>query len=805
MRQLTISIAPNRFSKEWMPRQVSWPDLVKQLSHNKATKETGEQYRAMSREDKARVKDVGGFVGGYVSGARKAEAVTSRSLVTLDIDYAGKDTLGTVREMLDGNAWCLYSTHSSTPEKPRYRLVIPLDRDVTPEEYLPIARRIADYIGIDAFDDSTYEPHRLMYWPSTPADVKPVFESAEGDPLRADGLLLTYRDWRNVLDYPLSSRQTSHLTPSGRKQEDPTAKGGLIGAFCRIYSISEAIEAFLGDVYEPTATEGRYTYKGGSTAGGLVVYEDKWAYSHHGTDPVGGREVNAFDLVRIHKFGSLDEQTGEETPVTRLPSFKAMEEFAEAIPKVKADAVAHGLRQSAEEAFGSELPDQGGKDAPDWLHLLRTDKKGNVTSDLFNVRLILTNDPALKGTVRYDCFADRTELTRDLPWAKVTEDHRCWTDHDDNGLQVYLSEKYRISGKQIILDAHDLIIAGTSYHPVREYLNGLTWDGTERLDTMLVDYLGAKDDQLTRMITRKHMVAAVARVMEPGVKYDNALTLSGPEGIGKTTLVSRLGMKWFDNSFSSGDIGDKTSMEQVQGRWLIELGELVAVRKSTNEAFKHFLTKEKDKFRPAYGRKTVEVPRQCVFWATTNERCYLKGDTGNRRFWTVYVGEDIPEKDVFRMSQADVDQLWAEAVVRWKAHEPLHLPADLERLARERAEEANEISGDERIGIIEAFIRRPITKDWLDKSRQERADWFRVSHDDNMTDGIRRRYICAQEIANECFQKDMNRYEAREINQILQRIKGLEYVGSYRIADKAYGGQKRFKIKEDFWLEPELE
>ena len=172
MRQLTISVAPNRFSKDWAPRSVGWDNITRQLSNCKRTKETVQQYRAMTKEDKARVKDVGGFVGGYVKGARKAEAVTSRSLVTLDIDYARKDTLQTVRELLDGNAWCLYSTHSHTPEAPRYRLVIPLDRDVTPEEYLPIARRIAANIGIDAFDDSTYEPHRLMYWPSCPQDAE---------------------------------------------------------------------------------------------------------------------------------------------------------------------------------------------------------------------------------------------------------------------------------------------------------------------------------------------------------------------------------------------------------------------------------------------------------------------------------------------------------------------------------------------------------------------------------------------------------------------------------------------------------
>ena len=803
MRELTISVAPNRFSKDWEPRGVEWSGVTRQLRNCKHTRETVAEYRAMSKEDRARAKDVGGFVGGFVRGARKAEAVTYRSLVTLDIDYARKDTLQTVRDLLDGNAWCLYSTHSHTPESPRYRLVVPLDRDVTPEEYVPIARRIAEYIGIDTFDDSTYEPHRLMYWASCPKDGEFVFEDGDGEPLRADALLATYRDWRNVLEYPLSSRVKDHRDHTGKKQEDPTLKPGLIGAFCRAYGIGDAIAEFLPDIYEPTSTPGRYTYVHGSTGGGLVVYEDKWAYSHHGTDPVGGREVNAFDLVRIHKFGDLDEQTGEEVPVTRRPSYKAMEELALSIPKVKIDAISHGARQSAEEAFGAELPDT---EEEAWIARLHLGKRKEILADPFNFKLICDNDPDLKGTVRYDSFADRAEVTRDLPWRKLGTE-RTWDDNDDKGLIWYLSanERYMLTGKQAILDAHDLVIRQSAYHPVRDYLNALAWDGVERLDTMLVDYLNAEDTPLVRAMTRKHMVAAVARIMVPGTKYDYALTLSGPEGIGKTTLIKKLGMRWYSNSFSSGDVGNKDSMEQVRGQWLIELGELVAVRKNTNEAFKNFITTDVDKYRPAYARKAAEFPRQCVFWATTNERYYLKGDTGNRRFWTVYVrdwGDDMPVKDVFAMGQDEVDQLWAEAMVRWKAGEPLYLPHDLDQQARALGEEANEISGDERIGVIEAFIRRPIPADWQSKTRQERADWFRVNRSDETVaqgEENRRKYICAQEVSNELFQKEMTRYEMREINQMLNRIKGLKQAGNMRTADKAYGGQRRYEILPEFW------
>ena len=807
MRDLTISVAPRRDSVSWQPRIVTWEDIVAQLRKVKRTGETVEQYRAMSKPEKAAAKDVGGFVGGSVTGRRIASAVKCRSLVAIDLDYAGADTLESVRDLMDGNAWCLYSTHSHTPESPRLRLVAPLDRDVSPEEYGPIARRLADYIGIDAVDPVSFTPHQLMYWPSCPKDGEFVFDSGEGEPLKADGLLGTYRDWRNFEEWPKTPKETAVRQGSG-KQEDPTTKGGVVGAFCRCYSISEAIAEFLPDVYEPTAQEGRYTYKDGTSAGGLVVYEDKWAYSHHATDPIGGREVNAFDLVRIHKFGAQDSGVEGETAVTQLPSYKAMEAECMTIPKVKVDLIEHGLtRKSAEEAFGDELPDKETKPDNLWKKDLHLGKHKEILCDMNNVDLIFNNDPDLQGIIRHDDFADKVLVVKDLPWRKMRPGRDTWKESDDASLLLHMSRKWELSGKQAILDTWKAQVAHVSFHPVRDYLNGVTWDGVKRLDTMLVDYLGAEDTPLTRAMTRKHMVAAVARIMVPGSRYEYALTLSGPEGIGKSTIIKKLGMNWYNNSFSSNDVGSKDSKEQIRSCWLIELGELVSVKKNTNEAFKAFFTTDTDHYRKAYDRVAEDYPRQCVFWATTNEQYYLKGDTGNRRFWTVYVREiKTHTKDVFAMTQADVDQLWAEAVVRYRAGEDLHLPPALEEESRRLADAANEISGDDRIGIIDAFIRRPVPSGWAALSRKERADWFRGdpimrTRFDLQGGEERRQYICAQEIANECFFKDMNRYEVKEINQIFKRIFGLQEVGPTNTSDKAYGVQRRYRILPEFWAE----
>ncbi len=272
MTKYTISVGQSRSATQWTNKSVTWEALVDRLSKCKRTAESAAEYKAMTKTQRGKVKDVGGFVGGTVAGGgrRKADSITARSLVTLDIDYGTSGTVEAVRELLDGSAWCLYSTHSHTPGSPRYRLVLPLSREVTPEEYIPIARRIADDIGIDIFDSSTYEPSRLMYWPSCPRDVDYVFATGEGEPMDADRVLASYTDWRNVVEWPMDSRTVRVVqNKAGSKQEDPTEKTGIIGAFCRSYTITEAIEAFLPDVYTPTVHPDRWTYAQGSTEGGL--------------------------------------------------------------------------------------------------------------------------------------------------------------------------------------------------------------------------------------------------------------------------------------------------------------------------------------------------------------------------------------------------------------------------------------------------------------------------------------------------------------------------------------------------------
>jgi hypothetical protein len=803
MTNYIITTGRSRLETQWKPREITWQQLCAKLVKAKRTPETVAEYKAMTKAQRGKVKDVGGFVGGSFSGmARKATDVTGRSLVTLDIDYGKAGVPDIVADALAGLAWCLYTTHSHTPQEPRFRLVIPLSRTVTAEEYVPIARRLADEIGLALFDQSTYEPSRLMYWPSASRDAEFIGLTGEGEPADADEILATYNDWRNVAEWPV--HETHAPTAKGAKQEDPRTKPGIIGAFCRTYGIAEAIETFLPGVYTPTAQEDRWTYAEGSTFGGMVTYDDTWAYSHHGTDPCGGKLCNAFDLVRLHLFGDLDEGTDTDvTPVNKVPSFVAMEARARADKRTSGQRAKERMQELAEEfaqVAGNE--EEGKEDLEEkikWTEDMQMDeRRKHFLPSPFNFGLIVRNDPRLKDKVRRDAFRGRDCVCGDLPWRTAEGCDPFWNNSDDNGLIDYISKTYQLTGKQALLDANDLAMSQRTFHPVREWLEGLEWDGTERLDTMLIDYLGAADNDLTRAMTRKHFTAAVARVMRPGCKYDYILTLIGPQGIGKSTLVKIMGGEWFDDSLTS--IEGKEGMEQIRGKWLIEFGELTNYKKSTSEAYKAFISKQEDSYRPAYGRKVEVYPRQCVFFATTNEPAFLKGDTGNRRFWTVECDVDIACKDVWGQLEQERDQIWAEALHRFREGERLYLPHELEKAAQQRQEDHNEVTADERTGIIEAFIRREIPENWEQLGVRQRREWIQNGNSadiQSLAPMQRRTTITAVEVLAECFGQPIDertRYRTKEINQILRGFGWLRQVGLKY--DKVYGRQRTFEIME---------
>src|SRR5690625_1037000 len=570
----------------WKTIEVSWSKLLYKLSNTTRTDESIKEYFNLTRTKRDEIKDVGGFVGGALKGGRrKAENLANRSMLTLDMDFINtsvKDVWDTIT-MFFSNELCIYTTHSHTPDKPRIRLIIPLNRPVLPDEYHAIARRVAYDIGIDMFDDTTYKPVRLMYWPSTAKDGEYVFKHQTGSLLDDDKILDSYFDWTDSNEWPKSSREDNLISNKAKRQEDPYEKKGFIGAFCRTYSISEVIEKYLADVYAPTTHEGRYTYKKGSTVGGLVVYEDKFAYSHHGTDPISEKLCNAFDLVRIHKFGGLDESDGvkENTPVNRLPSFTKMIDLASSDEKVKITLGKERFENLDDEfEFGEvEVADL------DWMEKLSYNKKGEIENTIQNALVVLENDPRVKGRLFYDEFANRAIVKKGVPWTDM-DDHD-WSDMDDSGVRFFLENNYNITTAYKIEDAKNLAFDRNKSHPVREYLKSLEWDGRERIESLFIDYLGAEDNLYTRSVAKIQLVGAVARVMRPGVKFDTMPTLTGPQGIGKSTFISKLAMGWYSDNLDT--MKGKEAAELIQGVWHIELSELNATRKADRDMVKSFL------------------------------------------------------------------------------------------------------------------------------------------------------------------------------------------------------------------------
>lgn len=786
---ITIAIGRSRTETDWKNREMLWSQLIGKLSQTTRTRETLEEYDKMTKVQQDKIKDVGGFVGGTLKGGRRISTnVGWRQVITLDADFARADFLTLTDLVLGDCAYLIYSTHKHRPGKMRVRLVIVLSRPVTPDEYQAIARRIAADIGIDLFDDTTYQPQRLMYWPSTAANGEFIFDYNDSPWLDADAVLARYPDWKDQSFWPESSRAPKARKHLADKQGDPHLKPGVVGAFCRTYPVAEVLEQFLADVYEPCAIEGRYTYIHGTAAAGLILYEDKFAYSHHGTDPISGKLVNAFDLLRLHKFGSLDEESVPGTPTIRLPSYKAMLDFATQDPKVKQTLGQERLAE-AEEDFSALV------DGSNWLEKLEVDRRGNYETTPANVILILNYDPNLADRIALDDFAHRAVVKEDLPWRKHSRGG-FWTDDDDSGLRNYLSKTYKITGKGVITDALNETLVKRAYHPIMDYLDGLWWDGEPRVDTLFIDYLGAEDSAYTRTVTRKMLLAAIARVNRPGVKFDEMLVLVGRQGAGKSYILQKLGKDWFSDSLTS--VHGKEAYEILQGTWIVEMGELSALKKAEVEAVKQFLSKKIDKFRVSYGHYATDFPRQCVFFGSTNREEFLRDVTGNRRFWPVKIEAQPKTKNVFTEFTAyEIDQVWAEAAAAWQSGESLYLDDGMKAIACGVQESYMEES--DKFGHVQEYLGKRLPENWDDLDLSQRRYYLYGGDFDECQEGeFDRTKVCAMEIWAECFNGDPKTFDlqkSREIKDIMYRMPGWSKygkgTGKIRFG-KIYGPQRAY-------------
>ena len=775
-----IAVCNRKTNLKYKNQEQPWSYLKERNRTPVRTTETAEEYQKSSKEQRDAAKDQGGVVGGWLrDGRRLVQNVIMRSVGALDADNipAELDFPALVRDKLGGHEYFLYSTHSHTPEAPRFRIAILFGREVAPDEYPALMRMIAKQIGMDYFDDSTYQANRMMYWASCPVNGAFVFDENGGEALSPDVFLSMYDDWRDISQWPTSSRQSEAIRKSASRQQDPLTKGGLVGVFNRTYfPIENAITEFLGDVYEPAAVPGRYSYIPADSVAGVVIYDDRFVFSFHASDPACERLSNAFDIVRAHKFGELDEKE----------SYKAMCEFALDQPAVKA-LLAEEREKQAQYDFGDADDDWKSK-------LTYMPRSKLLENSVWNLMLILTHDPNF-ANFGYNEMASRVQVTGEVPWERPVG-NRYWRDADTAQMKALIDMRYLSFSTR----NHDVCFTKVAddrrFHPVRDYLNSLpSWDHKPRIETLLVRCLQADDTPYVRAVTRKTFAAAVARIYRPGKKFDSVLVFDGAQGIGKSTLFKDLvGDEYYSETLSLTDMDDKSGAEKLQGFWVVEIGELAGMKKADIEKVKAFISTADDKYRPSYGKTVESHPRQCIIIGSVNgERGYLRDVTGNRRFWIVKVHQEEQVKK-WSFTPEERDQIWAEAKAIYEAGEKLYLEGDMIPAAEEAQREAMEL--DERQGMVEEYLERLRPEGWDEMDIYRRRDYFRDPEDPTLPKGtVRRDSVSNPEIWCECFGRkpdELKPSDSYSLAAIMMRIDGWERTKT-RKRIPLYGEQRLYR------------
>ena len=674
MRELAIATAPLRDSKKWTQDTITWEELT---SWVKAP---------------ASKKECGNYVLGTLRGTvRSKTTIVSRSALTLDSDSANADLVLEVG--LLGHAALAHSTFQSTPSAPRLRIVLPLLRDVLPDEYVVLAREMMERLGEESFDPGSSQPERYMFRPS--AKKPEWFQSWV-----MDGPLLDPDEILEDADFDLSNAQV----PRRSRKRDPFAIDGVVGAFNRAYTIGEAIEQF--ELPYTAVDAHRWTLVGARSVAGLNQIAEGLVFSHHVTDPAWGMTCSAFDLVRVHLFGELDEKAPENTPVNRMPSHTAMAELATKDKRVTRELVGVDFANEMDE-LADELEETN------WRDRLRWAKNGKIEDVIGNWDLIVAHDPLFTG-LAYNELTGVVEYDGVLPWRTEEQGGKTFNRTDRAALNHHLERVYRLRPSRALVDELiDTAAQKRFNNPLKDYLRGLKWDGTPRVETCLP---GVRPTKYTRMVARKALAAAAARVLEPGCKWDHTLVLFGAEGLGKSWWIEKLARGYTANL---GRINDKDTLITMQRSWIMVADEGFSLRKADADATKEFLTKTEDIYRMPYDRESVAHKRHCVIWSTTNDDVFLRRQEGNRRFLIVKCEEAF---DFDIMTQEYVDQLWAEAVELYRGGEELFLKDPEQQLARREREFFTE--EDSLAGALQQWLDTLVPATWAKMSIDARKTWM---------------------------------------------------------------------------------
>ncbi len=498
-------------------------------------------------------------------------------------------------------------------------------------------------IGVEVFCGRQYFTFTAKPWPDAPDEVRPIDEKV----LRR--LRVTVKGAKSP---PASSLPPAPAAPP------PT--GGQQRSLAQSVALAEEALGFVdADDYQQWIDIGMACKAGLGTAGYYVW--DAWSSlsgKYAGQEDTRKRweGFKPTQLTLGTVFG-LAEAAGWVSPWAKAKARKS---------RSRKPPAAEMPPSATEAPAGEAESDTGGQGPPpdnDWgLSLLR--KKGEVSPCLANAELILSHMDQWAGTVAYDEFAERTVFRRQLPFAKDGEATGDWSDHLDVMTAIWLQRSWGVEfSPTTVGQALEALARQNKYHPVREALDALPkWDGIKRNATWLSAYLGVKQSEYAALVGQFFLRGMIKRVMEPGCKFDFCLVLEGPQGKGKSTAARILGWHWFGDT--DLDLNNKDALLALPGHWVYEISEMGSLMKAEERKQKSFLSRQEDEYRPPYGKRLIEVPRQSVFIGTTNEEEYLKDATGARRFWPVLCGE--LDLDGLR---SNLEQMFAEALLDYDLRE----------------------------------------------------------------------------------------------------------------------------------------
>lgn len=747
---------------------------------------TGEAFTEMLQSPKDSKDTTAIFWGELKDSKRRKGNVLSKSALALDADNADAGFPFYVSCLLGEFEYYLHSTYSHSAGQSRYRVIVPLAESVTSEQYTFMVEVLATMLGRDQFDMTCAEPSRLFYAPATHDRELYTYEAHAG------GLFdLSSAEIMNSVIDPAEAVELVETVAPEVEKEYPHASDieGTVGDFNRAYAddLDAVIQAY--DLpYESSEDPLKWKLVGSHSAPGLHALDQGYFYSHHATDPAHGARLTAFDLVAIHNFqGDKAEAkrcVGADSRLVR----SAVEE-AKAVARRAFTAIDAPV--SGAEVSGVESEDVSPSEGFDYDAVIARMTGWNKRASSFkatpaNLRVLSDCDPTLQS-ISYNELLQDVSFTAKTPWGESAGTHV--ESRQISALYRHLTDHYPIdlsrSMVEILVDERAVV---NQVNPVRDYLDSLEWDGVERLSSALP---GVVEDDYTAMVARKCLAAAVARVYEPGIKWDHVLVIQGTQGLGKTHWVEKM-----SRGFSSqlGNVSSVDTVRELHQSWISVSDECSSFSKGGFAEWKEFITRTSDTYRQPYEKRAHKRGRAQVIWATTNDEDFIpENEQGTRRFLVVRATEKV---DFSVLTDEYIDQVWAEAKHLYLSGEKLYLTDEENQIAEAVREQFT--GHDGLVGTIEAFISSPIAPKWDVMSTQQRVKWLELHAEGHVTSDTRRTEVSPIQVWVEGFGKnpaDARNSEIQKLEKIMRTMPSLSLI-STSCQQPAYGQQPVYKILE---------